>query len=235
MKQIILSAPFGNYLNWSNCTSTVGSYTLNYRGGFLYRLYRVLKTVRYYPGIQAWKNKLGLPNPGIINCPKNLSNKILSISARTTTDWLALFDYINNNLNPLAVELNVSCPNTGDIDITDYQEVFARKLNCEVIIKLPPVNYESIFSLAVSQGILSFHCCNTLPTPGGGLSGKPLKLLSQSCIKWINRQGKLNRVIGGGGVTTQEDIKEYLDIGATNVALGSVLFNPFLWKRFNVC
>jgi len=203
MNRLIISAPFGNYLDsasWlEHTTPTIGTFTLENRGGVLWRLWKVLSTVRYYPGIQAWKNKLGLPNPGIDGRYKPSitdwdwhKKRIISVSARSTEDWLALL-YKTSNFTPAGIEMNVSCPNTGEIDKTNYAEVFEtyvkhRSSDTTVIVKLPPIGYEKMFETAVNAGVRAFHCCNTLPIDGGrgGLSGKPLKLLSLACIKWIN-------------------------------------------------
>lgn len=240
LKRFIIGAPFGNYLHWQCATSTLGTYTLQYRGGFWWRLWRVLSTVRFYPGIGAWKNKLGLPNPGIGHLEKqklDLSTKIVSISARNTEDWLVLLGKLRD-MRPGAVELNVSCPNCpGEHDMTDYRQVFsigAKLFGSNLIVKLPPVNYKAFVELALISGVVSFHCCNSLPTPGGGLSGKPLKLLSLEAIQHLRVTAiakgiKLVHVIGGGGVSTWQDIMDYRTAGASSVAIASVLLFPWKW------
>jgi len=38
-------------------------------------------------------------------------------------------------------------------------------------------------------------------------------------------------IIGGGGITHLDDVKDYQSAGATHFAVGSVLFNPFNWRR----
>lgn len=257
MKRLIISAPFGNYWTSSSwldvATPTLGTYTLEYRGGWWYRLWRILRTVRYYPGIKAWKNKLGLPNPGIARLVSgsefSFFDKIISISARNTDSWITLTNIVSE-LNPLAIELNLSCPNCGDYDQSSYNIIFnhcnklrwQRNLSFEVIVKLPPINYLEYAKTALANGINSFHCCNSLPIDGrlGGLSGKPLKALSLDCVKTVKQlyeeKGRENsqtdlRIIGGGGITHQSDVDEYFNVGATNVAVASVLFNPFNWKR----
>ena len=64
--RLVISAPFGNYLEGAMCSiRTLGTFTFNRRGGWLWRIFRVLWTVRYYHRLGAWVNRLGLPNPGI--------------------------------------------------------------------------------------------------------------------------------------------------------------------------
>lgn len=240
MHKIILSAPFGNYLDWDFCTPTIGSFTRKFRGGKWYRLWRVLKTVRYYPGIGAWKNKLGLPNPGIESLnEKEIYRKILSIAGFSVQDWLHLIRAAIH-AKPGWIELNMSCPNVPGEDKSNYSDVLSMvssvigEYRDRLIIKLPPVGYMQIVKEAiVRHGLNNFHCCNTLPTPGGGLSGKPLMQLSLQAITSIRGVYQIDypgRLIGGGGVTCEDDVKTYLDRGATNVAVGSCLFFPWKWN-----
>jgi dihydroorotate dehydrogenase len=260
MHRLIISAPFGNWVGFKNSTRTIGTYTRGYRGGVLKRLWRMLLTLRYYPGIRAWKNRLGLPNPGIQSLrdwtrerryrDRSASNptpdfwasdKILSIAGFDESDWWHLF-YDAVALRPLAVELNLSCPNCPGEDRTkDYGEVFksafeicARKSFIPVIVKLPPVGYRHLAHMALEEGITRFHCCNTLPTGNGGLSGKPLQALSLQAVREVkdmalDRGILLANVIGGGGVTCLDDACKYIQAGATNVAVASVLLAPWRW------
>lgn len=250
MQRLIIGAPFGNYFNMPHATSTLGTFTLERRAGPLKRAWRVIKTVRYYHGIRAFKNKLGLPNPGIASLfpsfkPEYLQryqDKIISISARKTEDWLALMEALavlnHAGVTLSGVELNVSCPNCpGEVDASNYAEVFregAERFGTKLIVKLPPLSYEDITRTALTQGVTGFHCCNTLPTPGGGLSGKPLKPIALEAVRRVlllcDKKGlKSPTIIGGGGVTSLEDAREYRAAGATNVAVASVLFWPWKW------
>src|ERR1051326_1557670 len=85
--KVIIGAPFGNYLSTPGVTSTVGTYTLKNRAGFMrwWLFWRMLRTLRYHFGL-GWTNKLGLPNPGIDHArrkaernPQWIKDKILSI------------------------------------------------------------------------------------------------------------------------------------------------------------
>ena len=62
VKRLIISAPFGNYLQPEGTTPTLGTFTLARRPG---RIQRIIRTVRWYPRIGAWVNRIGLRNPGI--------------------------------------------------------------------------------------------------------------------------------------------------------------------------
>jgi len=86
LKPLVVSAPFGNYIQPDGCTATLGTFTAASRPG---RLWRILKTVRYYPRLRAWVNKIGLRNPGIgwvenkVAAGKlDLSDKLVSVPQR---------------------------------------------------------------------------------------------------------------------------------------------------------
>ncbi len=246
MKRLVISAPFGNYFSDPNATSTLGTFTRDFRAGRAKRWWRVLKTVRYYPGIKAWKNRLGLPNPGIDWLAGRVaagridaSGRIVSVSARNDADWLALLGACRYLVRPAWVELNVSCPNCpGERDDTDYAKVFRAAVEHfpgRAIVKLPPVGYYRHTAEALHAGVTGFHCCNTLPTPGGGLSGKPLRLLALEATRSVRVMADatgvtLDNLIGGGGVTGPADAAELIERGATSVAVGSVLFWPWKWR-----
>lgn len=230
MLPLLISAPFGNYLQPPGATATLGTFTAAPRPG---RWWRALRTLRYYPRLGAWVNQIGLRNPGIDWLAARarsgkviLSNKLISIHGFSDSDWSALLHRIAE-LKPLAVELNLSCPNVGELSAPDH--LFDRALATAVptIVKLPPINYDAIARHALAAGVRAFHCCNTLPVPAGGMSGKPLMPLSLRCIRDLRVLSPHPlTIIGGGGVTTPDDITLYADAGATHFALGTALIHP---------
>lgn len=245
-KNIIISCPWGNYFNRDYCTSTIGTYTLNYRGGFWKRLWKVLTTVRYDRRTQSWINKLGLPNPGIYSLNPflyknplsiNYDKSIISVYGFNKDEWRKLSYYINA-YKPLACELNLSCPNVNHTQIIDDIIPIINYLllqNVPIIAKLPPINWTSLAEPLYTLGVRIFHCCNTIPSSNGGISGKPLKPYSIACIKSLRQKyGNNITIIGGGGITESQDIFDYIDAGANYIAIGSMLFNPFNWKKLKI-
>lgn len=234
IKPLVISAPFGNYIQPAGATATLGTFTAARRPG---RLWRILRTVRYYPRIKTWVNKIGLRNPGmpwLVERVKagriDVSDKIVSIHGFTDADWYALLDQIGT-IKPLAVELNMSCPNVGCIEWP--VDLFSRALatGVPVIVKVPPVNYHEIFGGAWEAGVRWFHCCNTLPSPAGGLSGAAVKPVSLQCIRDLRERlspedrAELH-IIGGGGIRTPQDIDLYAAAGAERFAIATKVFNP---------
>ncbi len=242
---LVISAPFGNYIQPKGATPTLGTFTLHRRPG---RLWRIIKTVRYRRGQRAWVNKIGLRNPGIDWLADRVTrgrcdvfDKIVSIHGFDDEQWTGLLERIGR-IRPMAVELNMSCPNVGEIGWP--VELFSRAVEVgrpgepvgagnpgagvSVIVKLPPVNYEQMVEQAVAAGIRAFHCCNTLPVPAGGMSGQPLKPKSLACIRELRGKsfGKGLTIIGGGGIYEVGDIDDYAEAGASHVALGTKTMNP---------
>lgn len=241
---LVISAPFGNYIRPPGATPTLGTFTALPRPG---RLWRILRTVRYYPRLGAWVNKIGLRNPGIDwlatqaqRGRADVRQSIISIHGFSDDDWRVLITKAAA-LRPLAIELNMSCPNVGHVNWPAFLFPEAHEVErassgaTAVIVKLPPVNYRGLFDQALAAGLRWFHCCNTLPVPAGGVSGKPLKPVATACIlDCVERAGAARgelRVIGGGGITTPEDVDDYAAAGATRFAVGTKVFNPkYLWS-----
>lgn len=236
LKPLIVSAPFGCWFNFPGATSTLGTYTLQNRGGLLYRAWRCLLTLRPRPSLGAWTNRLGLPNPGINSLPlaRDYSDKIISVFGFGREEWLEVARHAADR-RPLAVEANLSCPNVDHavfLGDARYAVDLLLSRGVPVIAKLPPVRPLDFAIPLFGAGMRTFHCCNTLATPAGGLSGKPLKQLSLWAVGEVRRlYGDRVRIIGGGGITTPEDIRDYFAAGADHVAIGSMLLNPFRWRH----
>lgn len=228
---LVISAPFGNYIRPSGTTPTLGTFTRRPRPG---RLWRILKTVRYDPFSRAWINKIGLRNPGIDHLarrarqhPHPLAHQLISIHGFSDRDWYELLD-ITAALNPLAIELNMSCPNIGEVDWPHDLFRYAVDTATPVVVKLPPVNDDLLIDHALAAGIRNFHAANTLPIPAGGLSGKPLKPVALQAVRRLRQRAPDAFIIAGGGITTTQDIDEYARAGADRFAIATKCFNPLL-------
>lgn len=236
MHRLIISAPFGNYVRPRGATPTLGTFTAEARPG---RVWRVVRTVRRSRRLGAWVNNIGLRNPGIewlvrrvARGREDLSDKIVSVHGFDDGQWGSLVGRAHE-LGAMAVELNMSCPNVGEVGWDSG--VFERAVGVwgdgsRVIVKLPPVRYAEMARAALAAGVRAFHCCNTLPVPGGGMSGKPLMPLSLRCIEDVLGLAESERdglvTIGGGGITGEEDIDAYARAGATHVAIGTRVMHP---------
>jgi dihydroorotate dehydrogenase len=242
MHKLIIGAPYGNYLTFSGATSVLGSFTQNHRGGIWYRIWRFIRTVRYYRRPQSWINKLGLPTPSIKSLVEReekkktelTRNNIVSIYGFNRNEWCYLAS-MTQFLSSRIIEMNLSCPNvnhTQAIADIDSAIKIMQGYNKSIIVKLPPIQWMKFGKPLFDLGIRYFHLCNTIPTPGGGFSGKVLKQYSLWAIDdFRNTFGEQVILIGGGGITSNQDIVDYIDTGADYVSTASFLNNPFNWPK----
>jgi len=222
--KIIISPPFGNWIDSKYAYSIAGTFTSLPRPG---KWLQALKTVRKFSN--GWVNKIGLRNEGFwnycVNLTKSKYNKIVSIYSTDYSEIKSMIRYCH--LFDL-YELNLSCPNIESNKI-DYEELFS-KLNffrSYIIIKLPPINYENIFRAAYINNFKKFHCCNTYPSKKhGGISGKFLKPYSLKVIKYLKSIDSSLTIIGGGGISSIKDIYDYKNVGTDYFSLSSAFFNP---------
>lgn len=232
IEPLVISAPFGNYLRPEGTTATLGTFTAVRRGGRPAAFGRALLTVRYYPKLGAWVNRIGLRNPGIdalgAAVPRHgaVSRSIVSIHGFTPAEWQHLLSRVEQ-IRPAAVELNISCPNVGELSWPPGLFALAVATGVRVIVKLPPIRFEHLAGAAAGEGVTWFHACNTLPVPGGGMSGIPLRPLSLSCVSWLRDEfGDGVRIIGGGGIRTPDDVRAYAAAGADRFAVGTLVMRP---------
>lgn len=229
LKRIIISPPFGTYIHLKNATSVKGSITFARRPG---KWKQILKTVRRIRN--GWINQIGLRNNGLYNTGRdffNNKNNLYSFAAvDSDTDWLQILELlINMDVTDIMVELNLSCPNTQQWPISEfllkrYAETFPL-----VSIKFPPDLYASnglILKQAYNAGIKVFHFSNTLHTPHGGISGPYIKPFSLNNIQMFKPVYPDATFIGGGGIYSRQDVRDYKNAGADCFSLGTVWFTP---------
>ena len=225
-----IAAPFGNYIKPTGCIPVTGTYTLHPQGN---RLWRILRTLRYDFKSRGWRNRLGLPNPGVKNgLHKHFhGGEVLSIAEVIKGDFRKLVEIIPERTD---IELNLSCPNLGKNLPWDNARVFTQKASRKwCIAKLSPLTTpEQLEFLIDDLGFTQLHFSNTLPTPKGGLSGRVLRPYTLELIRLVRENwGDSVEIIAGGGVDNFGAVYEYLNEGANHVSLGSVCFNPFKLKK----
>jgi len=236
LRPIIISAPFGNYLNVDGATRTVGSFTLHPRGGVVWRTWRVAATVRYSWRMQSWRNKLGLPNPGIESWIQHYLRQgtihrnpdtVVSVYGWNAKEWTSLVRQVYD-ATPYPVELNLSCPNVDHVFPVEDVAAAVAVDPTRIIAKLAPLNWMPVAEKLWHMGVRAFHCCNTIWTPGGGLSGAVLRPYSLAAVRDLrHRFGAEITLIGGGGITHPDHVNMYASAGVNSVAVGSVILR--LW------
>ena len=228
--KFIVSAPFGNYIKHKNAISTTGTWTVNPNGN---RFWSIVKTLRYDFENKGWRNKLGLPNPGVrVGLKKTKENEILSIAELKRGDFKLFHEIIPENQN---IELNLSCPNLGKVLPWDDAGIFTKykQKRKYCIVKLSPLSSLDDLKYLINElGFSQLHFSNTFPTKRGGLSGPILKPYTLELIRLVREEwGNEVEIVAGGGVDSFGGVYEYLNEGADYVALGSVCFNWFRMRK----
>ncbi len=175
---------------------------------------------------------------------------IANISGNTIEEYCEMARIIDNSTCD-AVEMNISCPNVKQGGVafgTDKDVVFKitkevrKHLNKPLIVKLSP-NVTDIKEIAVSAekgGADSISLINTLLGMAvdiksrrpilrnnvGGLSGPAIKPVALRMVWQVSSAINIP-IIGMGGISTVEDIIEFMLVGANAVSIGTANFiNP---------
>ena len=226
---LFISPPFGNYINLPKTKSIKGSFTLEPRYGLLLQ---IIKTLRYDFTNKGWINKIGLRNKGIEWAIKTYKYDKKSIVSIAIMDYKEI-DILNKKIHKnMDLELNISCPNVKNNLIHDDLYKFLNNERQWCSIKLSPITDISLVDKYYKQGFRHFHCCNTLPTLNGGLSGITVQKYSLKLISEIKNKYPDTIIIGGGGIRNIEDIKKYEHYGVNNFSISSLMFNPILFSIF---
>lgn len=206
-------------------------------------------------------NRIGLENPGLDKFIKEklpVMTRILripvivSIAGDTVEEYVQITEKLNKYTKIIsAIELNLSCPNVKYkvkcyAQSTELTYEIVNKVKqvskLPVIAKLTP-NVTDIAEIALSTekaGADAVSLINTVTGLGilntgefviGGLSGPCIKPVALRCIYEVRRKTEIP-IMGVGGITCAEDVREFLNAGADTVAVGSALFNnPSLIKE----
>jgi len=199
-------------------------------------------------------NAMGLPNPGIDNFKDEITKLkkikipiIASIFGSDLKDFVKLAEKMQS-YGANAVELNMSCPHAKgygleigcDPDLVKKITFHVKKsITIPVFVKLSP-NLVNITEIAKSaedgnaDGIVAINTVKAmkidlelkmpvLSNKIGGYSGKAVKPIGIRCVYEISQNVNIP-IIGVGGITTGEDVIEYLMAGASAVQVGSALY-----------
>jgi len=216
-----INPPFGNYINLPDTKSIKGSFTLEAREGLIPQ---IIKTLRYSFKYNDWVNKIGLRNNGIKWALDNYNNDhIISIAILNKNEIPEFLRIIPKNQD---LEINISCPNAEKEMINNDIEKFLNKERKWCILKLSPKSNNDDIDYFYNKGFRQFHCCNTIPVPEGGLSGKSIIPYTNEKVNYIKSKYKDSTVIAGGGITEWNDVVNYRKKGADHFSVSTNFFNP---------
>ncbi|SDH91767.1 dihydroorotate dehydrogenase [Alteribacillus bidgolensis] len=178
---------------------------------------------------------------------------LANIAGTTMEDYEEVAANLSETNQVGALELNISCPNVkeGGIAFGTDPELAAeltRRVKavstCPVYVKLSPnVTDITLLARAVERaGADGLSMINTLSgmkieihsgkpllaNESGGLSGPAIKPIAIRMIYEVRKQTELP-IIGMGGISTLDDVIEFMIAGADAVAVGTANFtNPFI-------
>lgn len=187
---------------------------------------------------------------------RDLGTSILvNIAGHDPDEFVRMAELLDGHDGIAGVELNISCPNvaggtdfslctqsTGDI-ITRVRKA----CRFPILAKLTPMvsKIVDIAKAARDAGVDAVVLSNTIPGMAidwrrrrpmlgnvvGGLSGPAIKPVVLRLV-WLVSQAVGVPVIGVGGISTFDDVMEFLVAGATAVQIGTAnFFNPTLSAR----
>ncbi len=171
---------------------------------------------------------------------------IMNIAGSTEDEYceiLELTELVSSNI--VGYEINISCPNVNaggmefgvDCDLTEQLTTRLRKLTDRLLImKLSP-NVTDIAAIGVAAekgGVDALSAINTLVGMSinttnkksnihygyGGLSGPAIKPVGLACVHKIYQAVDIP-LIGIGGITSADDVLEYVLAGAAAVEVGT--------------
>jgi dihydroorotate dehydrogenase (NAD+) catalytic subunit len=178
---------------------------------------------------------------------------IANIAGSSIEEYVAVAAAFNEAPQVAALELNISCPNvkeggiqfgTDPLMAAEVTAMVKRVSDLPVYVKLSP-NVSNIVEMAKAvekAGADGLSMINTLTgmqinlksrkpllaNKTGGLSGQAIKPVAIRMIHDVSQHVSIP-IIGMGGVTSAEDVLEFLLAGASAVAVGTANFqNPFV-------
>ncbi len=180
---------------------------------------------------------------------------IANIAGRNVDEFVAMAARLGEFPQLAGLELNISCPNvSGGVDFGTDPKMTAEVVGkvraaCDlpVIAKLTPnvTSVAEIARAASDAGADAVTLVNTFqglavdwrrrrPILGGGyggLSGPAIKPLALRIVSQVHRKVSIP-IIGVGGISSLDDVMEFIVSGATAVQIGTANFyNPSLAGR----
>lgn len=189
-------------------------------------------------------NAIGLANPGR---ERFLAETLPALRRLATPLWVSVggfsaADYAETcaALREVTIELNLSCPNVEEAPESAAQIVAACRAatDLDLYAKLSPAcsDLAAVARAVEAAGadglslvntlrglVLDEHLSPRLARAVGGYSGAPLKPIALAAV-YACRAACALPIVGMGGVRSGRDVLELVACGATDVALGTVLF-----------
>jgi dihydroorotate dehydrogenase (NAD+) catalytic subunit len=194
-------------------------------------------------------NSIGLANPGIDAFLAYVLPELaelgvpvwVSVGGFSAAEYGDLCDRLDDRPEVEAIELNVSCPNVDDVPGSVAEIVRAARLATrkQLYTKLSPASADvaEVARAAEAAGSDGLSLVNTilglaldertlrpkLSRRVGGLSGPTLKPIALAAVFACAEATELP-IVGMGGIASGRDALEFAAAGASDVAIGTILF-----------
>lgn len=194
-------------------------------------------------------NSIGLQNPGVEEFLAHLSDYevgaplFVSVAGDTVEEFREVVGRVASDERVSAVEMNLSCPNVehggltfcdGPGSVAEVVEAARETTEKPLMVKL---TFEGVVTNAVaaeSAGADAITAINTIPAltidarsskklVRGGLSGPAIKPVAMRAVYEVANAVGIP-VVASGGVTSGEDVAEFMLAGATAVQVGTASF-----------
>jgi dihydroorotate dehydrogenase (NAD+) catalytic subunit len=195
-------------------------------------------------------NSIGLQGPGIDSFLTDHLPRLaelgvplwVSVGGFSATDFASVCERLDEREEIATLELNLSCPNVEEAPETSAQIVAAARAvtSKTLFAKLSPASWDIAEGAraVAAAGADGLSLVNTirgltldpqtlrprLARGTGGYSGPALKPVALACV-FACAQAVDLPVVGMGGVASGIDVLELVAVGATAVALGTILFS----------
>jgi dihydroorotate dehydrogenase (NAD+) catalytic subunit len=195
-------------------------------------------------------NSIGLQNPGLDTFVREHLPQLAelgiplwaSVGGFSARDYADVCERLDDEPAVTVIELNLSCPNVEEAPETAAELVaVARGVTTKpVYAKLSPATWDiaETARAVADAGADGLSLVNTirglaletgtgrpkLARGPGGYSGPGLRPIALACIHACARAVDVP-IVGMGGVSSADDVRDVLAAGASAVALGTVLFS----------
>jgi dihydroorotate dehydrogenase (NAD+) catalytic subunit len=196
-------------------------------------------------------NSIGLQGPGIDAFVADHLPRLaaivqqlwVSVGGFSAADLAACCERLDGDDRIAAIELNLSCPNVEEAPETAAQLVAAARAVTKMPLyaKLSPAQWDiaETARAVVDAGADGLSLVNTIrglaldPTTlrpilargAGGYSGPALRPIALACVHACASAVDDVPIVGMGGVASGHDALQLVAVGASAVALGTVLFS----------
>ena len=205
-------------------------------------------------------NSVGLANPGLravrerdlprLAATLQRARILVNVAGNVIDEYVCVLQALSDQPGITAFEINASCPNTaqGGLEFGQSTDALADLVRrCRgvtrrpLVVKLSPVlpDIAEMACVARDEGADGVTLVNTMPGAlarrlghtWGGVSGPALLPIGVLATRRVRERVDLP-IIGVGGIRTVHDARQYLDAGASLVAVGTAaLAHPHVPER----